>query len=85
MPIPEKSPDQKLILRIFIGLVSIPENSPVQTLVFGKPARDPDSGRNGEVRYRILKECNRYNYTFSTFVFGIVLCMIGMSKQRDTG
>ena len=38
------------------SLVTLPENSPAGTLVFAKQAHDLDSGRNGEVRYRIIKD-----------------------------
>jgi hypothetical protein len=43
-----------------LGLVTLPENSPEQTIVFAKEARDRDSGLNGRVNYRLVKvsECS---------------------------
>ena len=38
-----------------LGLVTLPENSPENTIVFAKEARDRDSGLNGRVNYRLVK------------------------------
>jgi hypothetical protein len=38
-----------------LGLVTLPENSPENTIVFAKEARDRDSGLNGKVNYRLVK------------------------------
>ncbi len=38
-----------------LGLVTLPENSPEDTVVFAKEARDLDYGLNGRVNYRLVK------------------------------
>ena len=43
-----------------LGLVTLPENSPEDTVVFAKEARDLDSGLNGRVNYRLVKVTQRF-------------------------
>ena len=43
-----------------LGLVSIPENSPTNTIVYANQARDADSGDNGAVKYRLVRDSNNY-------------------------
>ena len=43
-----------------LGLVSIPENSPTNTIVYANEARDADSGDNGMVKYRLVRDSNNY-------------------------
>ena len=43
-----------------LGLVSIPENSPTNTIVYANEARDADSGDNGVVKYRLVRDSNNY-------------------------
>ena len=38
-----------------LGMVSIPENSPVDTIVAANTATDADTGLNGEVSYRLVR------------------------------
>jgi hypothetical protein len=48
-----------------LGLVTLPENSPEDTVVFAKEARDLDSGLNGRVNYRLVKVTR----SFLTLIF----------------
>ena len=41
-----------------LGLVSIPENSPVNTVVSANTAIDADTGDNGDVRYRLVRDAD---------------------------
>ena len=43
-----------------LGLVSIPENSPTNTIVYANQARDADSGDNGVVKYRLVRDSNNF-------------------------
>jgi len=51
-----------------LGLITIPENSPAHTLVFAKQARDRDSGENGRVNYRIIKDTGVFTVDENTGV-----------------
>jgi hypothetical protein len=51
-----------------LGLVTLPENSPEDTVVFAKEARDLDSGLNGRVNYRLVKVTQSFlNLIFKEF------------------
>ena len=43
-----------------LGLVAIPENSPINTIVYANQARDRDSGDNGVVKYRLVRDSKNY-------------------------
>ena len=43
-----------------LGTVSIPENSPTNTIVYANRARDRDSGDNGVVKYRLVRDDKNY-------------------------
>ena len=43
-----------------LGLVYIPENSPVNTVVSANTALDDDTGDNGDVRYRLVRDPANY-------------------------
>ena len=45
-----------------LGLVSIPENAPINTVVSANTASDADTGDNGELRYRLVRDTdNTFN------------------------
>ena len=48
--------DNKPEFQPSLGMVSIPENSPVNTVVSAHTATDADSGLNGQVRYRLVRD-----------------------------
>ena len=43
-----------------LGLVSIPENSASGTIVYANEAKDADSGKNGVVNYRLVRDAKNY-------------------------
>ena len=43
-----------------LGLVSIPENSPKNTIVYANEASDVDSGENGIVNYRLVRDSKHF-------------------------
>ena len=61
------------------SLVTLAENSPAGTLVFAKQAHDLDSGSNGEVRYRILKDNGLFEVDENT---GIVSTLVELDYEK---
>ena len=61
------------------SLVTLAENAPAGTLVFAKQAHDLDSGKNGEVRYRILKDNGLFKVDEKT---GIVTTLVELDYEK---
>ena len=64
-----------------LGLVTLPENSPENTIVFAKEARDRDSGPNGRVNYRLVKVSYRVNNRLVKVSYRVNYCRIKVTAS----